>query len=396
MSLQTQKNLYSYISGFVLIVLTASCCLIDIYEASTFKYCIFASTLLAILFSIQTLKSQQFLVNLKEIVLPWLPWVVCTVILIFVHGTKNLTQYLNAVLMVILIFSAMYRLNLKRRTVLFIFAICLLLFDVIISAHILQNGPTGNLVGTNRNELLAILTFINAGLASHFVISIHKKDRNKLECIFLGLTVLFTLIVTVMTEVRNAILAYGSCAAVFLLFGKKNSRKFCLYFGIVFVVMICMSFATGRMQQGIQDIQQLQQGNSYSSWGLRIEMWKMVLRGFQQAPLFGWGNDAPNAMMNAGITFPIDWRMNHFHSDFFIALATGGLTMAIGWVTSMICLIKSSIKDLPRLCVLASILSTGLVEQNMFEQNMLFPFVIFWALFCVTDPLIPRNLDKKL
>lgn len=383
---ETQKTLYKYSSVLVLIIATISCYLIDIYQASTFKYCLFISTLLSIIFSTQTLKSRYFFENLRDVILPWLPWVVSTFILIFVHGTKNLTQYLNAVLLVILIFSALYSVNLKRKTILLIFAFCLLLFDLVIGTHILQNGPTGNLVGTNRNELMAILTFINVGLASHFVIAIHRKKIDKSECIVLGLTVLFTLIITIMTEVRNAILAYGSCACVFLVFGKNETKKYGLYFGLVFIALIFLSFATGRMQQGIQDIQQFQQGNSYSSWGLRIEMWRMVIRGLEQAPLFGWGNDAPNAMEGAGITFPIKtWRMNHFHSDFFIALATGGITMAFGWVTSMVCLIKSGIKDIPRVCVLASILSTGLVEQNMFEQAMLFPFVIFWALLCVTD-----------
>ena len=384
MSFNTQE-FYGYISKFLLFVLTISCCLIDIYGASAFKYSIFAVAILAIFFSFSTIDFKLFSNQLKTIVLPWMPWILSTVILIFVHGTKNLTQYLNAVLLVILIFSALYRLNLKRKTIFLIFAFCLLLFDIAIGAHILKHGPTTNLVGTNRNELLAILTFINVGLASHFVIAIHKENRDKLECWILGITIFFTLVVTIMTEVRNAILAYGSCAGIFLLFGKKETKKYCLYFGIVFILMLCLSFMTGRMQQGIQDIQQFQQGNSYSSWGLRIEMWKMVLQGLQQEPLFGWGNDAPNAMMNAGILFPINWHISHFHSDFFIALATGGIVMAAGWVLSMACLIKSSLQDLPRACVLASILSTGLVEQNMFEQNMLFPFVIFWALLCVTD-----------
>lgn len=396
MSLHIQKNLYSFVAYFLLAVLTVSFCFSDIYGASTFKYYIFASALLAIIFSYRTLNSEHFFNNLKNIVLPWVPWIVCTIILMFVHGTKNLTQYINAVLLVILIFSALYKLNLNRKVILFIFASCLVLFDLAITYHVLKHGPTTNIVGTNRNELMAILTFLNVGLASHFVLNIHEKDKNKLECAALGFTIIFTLIVTVMTEVRNAILAYGSCAGVFLLFGKKGTRKYCLYFGLIFIALICLSFATGRMQTGVHDIQQLQQGNSYTSWGLRIEMWKMVIRGFPLAPMFGWGNDAPEAMIKAGITFPIDWAIAHFHNDFFIALATGGLTMAFGWTTSMICLIKSSIKDLPRLCVLASILSTGLVERNMFEQDMLFPFVIFWALLCLTNSSLPKTLAKTV
>lgn len=385
MSSETQKTLYSCIAKFLLLVLAISCCLSDIFGANNFKYTMFAISLMAILFSYPTLNSQHFYQQFKTVALPWLPWVVGIVILMFVHGTKDLTQFLNSVLLVILIFSALYQLDLERRIVLLIFAFCLIAFDVAIIAFILKNGATTNIIGANRNELFAVLTFMNVGLASHFILSVNNQNPNKRECFLFGFAILFTLATTIMAEVRNAILAYGSCAGVFLLFGDKKSRKYCLFFALIFVVLIALSFATGRMQTGIQDIQQFEQGNSYTSWGLRIEMWKMVLRGFPLAPIFGWGSDAPTAMMTAGVTFPIDWEIAHFHNDFFIALATGGIVLAAGWGISMICLIMSSLKDLTRLCALASILSTGLVERNMFEQDMLFPFAIFWALLCVTD-----------
>ena len=385
MSPSTQKAVYFYISEFLLLVLTISCYFGDIIGANNFKYSIFALSLVAIFFSYPTLKTQQFLQHLKIIVLPWVPWVLGTVILMFVHGTKDLTQYLNAVLLVILIFSSLYCFNLRRKTILLAFAFCLTAFDIAIVVYILKNGATTNIIGANRNELFAVLTFINVGLASHFLLSIDSGNHDRFECLFLGFTILFTLAVTVMSEVRNAILAYGSCAGVFLLFGNKNNRKYCLFFGLIFIVLIALSFATGRMQSGIQDIQQLEAGNSYTSWGLRIEMWKMVLRGFPLAPLFGWGSDAPNAMLSAGVTFPLDWEIAHFHNDFLIALATGGIVLAVAWSVSMVYLFSNSIKDLTRTCVLTSILSTGLVERNMFEQDMLFPFVIFWTLLCVTD-----------
>ncbi len=385
MSPSAQKAAYFYISEFLLLLLTISCYFGDIFGANNFKYSIFALSLVAIFFSYPTLKTQQFFQHLKIIVLPWVPWVLGTVILMFVHGTKDLTQYLNAVLLVILIFSSLYCFNLRRKTILLVFAFCLTAFDIAITVYILKNGATTNIIGANRNELFAVLTFINVGLTSYFLLSIDSGNHDRFECLFLGFTILFTLAVTVMSEVRNAILAYGSCAGVFLLFGNKNNRKYCLFFGLIFIVLIVLSFATGRMQSGIQDIQQLEAGNSYTSWGLRIEMWKMVLRGFPLAPLFGWGSDAPNAMLSAGVTFPLDWEIAHFHNDFLIALATGGIVLAVAWSVSMVYLFSNSIKDLTRTCVLTSILSTGLVERNMFEQDMLFPFVIFWTLLCVTD-----------
>ena len=149
--------------------------------------------------------------------------------------------------------------------------------------------------------------------------------------------------------------------------------------------MIISFFLTGRMQQGISDLVQYSHGNTNSSWGLRLTMWKMAILAFPEAPIFGWGDDAAQAMESAGVVPPInDWFVTHFHNDFLNGLTMGGLVMAGGWLCSLICLTKNSIKDLPRLCSLASIVAVGMADRDWFEQDVLVPFVILWTLMYLT------------
>ena len=156
--------------------------------------------------------------------------------------------------------------------------------------------------------------------------------------------------------------------------------------------MLVFFLLTGRLQQGVTDLVQYSHGNTNSSWGLRLEMWKMAVMTFPESPIYGWGDNAAETMEKAGIVPPLkEWFIAHFHNDFLNALTMGGLIMAGGWVTTIICLIKNSYKDLPRLCSLASILAAGLVDRDWFDQDVLFPFVILWTLLYLTDPTRKAN-----
>ncbi|MBD3821720.1 MAG: O-antigen ligase family protein [Thiotrichales bacterium] len=60
------------------------------------------------------------------------------------------------------------------------------------------------------------------------------------------------------------------------------------------------------MAKGWSDIEQFFAGNIHTSWGYRLEMWRIVLLGFVEHPLLGHGLDAFNAytvaLSQAGVT----------------------------------------------------------------------------------------------
>ena len=378
-------NLYLFASKLLLLLAIVASFLTVILGASLFKYSIFAFSVLAIACSYRKLFSPNFSEGFKKLFILWFPWIGCTLVLIFIHGTKNLTQYINAFLIISLLFTSLFTFKLNRKTIINFLSFGLIVLNAIILFQVIQNGLSGDILETNKNRLIGVITFITIAVLSTVIVQ--RREFTTFELLVAISAVILSLVTTILTEVRHAILAYGSCFVIFLLFGQKKYRNISFYFLVLFVALIALSFITGRMQTGLEDLKEFQKGNVNTSWGLRIEMWKMALRAFPQAPLFGWGDDAGNAMKAAGILFPVKtWNIAHFHSDFFIALATGGLTMVVGWVTTVLCLIRNAFKDIPRLCLIASILSTGLAEQDWFEQNILFPFVILWTLFYLTDP----------
>lgn len=359
--------------------------LIVIFGASIFKYSLFGLSLFSILLIYSKTNWSNLTKEIKTHILPWVPWIICVLILIIVHGTRGLTQYINAFLLITLLFFGCFKCDIVRKTLIIFLGLGLILLDASISIYVLKFGLVDNILGVNKNELMAVVSFITISVAC--TLFTQSKEYKTSELILIAIAVLATLFTTIITEVRNAILPYGAAFLTVLIFAPKNKKRKGFYFLLIFVGLIICSYLTGRLQTGIENLKSYQEGNAFSSWGLRLEMWKMVLRGFPLAPIFGWGYSAPDAMEAAGIIFPIrEWHPGHFHNDFFIALATGGLTMAVGWITSLLLLIKNSYKDLPRLCCLTSILATGLAEQNWFEQNMLFPFVILWTLLYLTDP----------
>lgn len=360
------------------------CFVIVIHGGNTFKYLIFLLSLCSILVSIYKFRNINFLKNEKGILIPWGPWILCTIILMFIHGTKDLTQYINAFLIIGALSAGLYQFKLERKMLAMFISFGLAIIDSVILLNLYRNGLSDNILYTNKNLLIPVVTFQTIALIS--TLCVHGKEFGKKEIAFFVLIIFFSLVITILTEVRNAILAYGACSVVFFIFGDKKTRKFSIHFGLIFISLLFFSYMTGRLQSGIEDLSQLQKGNAYTSWGLRIEMWKFGLHGFALSPIFGWGANPSDAIIASGIQFPIKtWHIPHLHSDFIIALATGGLVMVLGWLSTIVSLIKNSMNDLPRLCLLASILATGLVERHWFEQDALFPFVILWTLFYLTD-----------
>lgn len=379
------KRLSLIFPRLLLLLSISSCFLIILCGASVFKYAIFAVSSIAITCLYKTIRFDTVLPDLKRLTLPWLPWIICTIILMFVHGTKSLSKFPNAFLILCLIFIVLNTLKIKRKNTVLALSIGLFALNSAVSVFLYKYGLCGEILGTNKNPLFAVITIINATIISAVLCA--KSTYSKVEILFIFMTVLFTFITTTLAQTRHVLLAYPACACIFLLFASKDEKRIALYFISIFMILIIAFLLTGRLQQGLADLVQYSHGDSNSSWGLRLEMWKMAILTFPEAPIFGWGDNAAQAMEKAGLVPPLkEWFVTHFHNDLLNGLTMGGLVMAGGWVSTLICLTKNSLQDLPRLCSLASIIAVGLVDRDWFEQDVLFPFVILWALFYLTDP----------
>ena len=138
----------------------SSCFLIILLGTSAFKYAIFALSLATIFCTYKTIKFNSLWLNLKGIVLPWLPWVFCTIVLMFIHGTKSLTKFPNAFLILCLLFIVLSTLSLKRKTLILYLCAGLVTLNIAISVFLYEYGLHTDILGTNRNPLFAVITII--------------------------------------------------------------------------------------------------------------------------------------------------------------------------------------------------------------------------------------------
>ena len=139
--------------------------LIVIFGASIFKYSLFGLSLFSILLIYSKTNWSNLTKEIKTHILPWVPWIICVLILIIVHGTRGLTQYINAFLLITLLFFGCFKCDIVRKTLIIFLGLGLILLDASISIYVLKFGLVDNILGVNKNELMAVVSFITISIA---------------------------------------------------------------------------------------------------------------------------------------------------------------------------------------------------------------------------------------
>ena len=314
---------------------------------------------------------------------PWLPWLLSTVILVvFFQGIPASQDIFNAFLLMIFIFGAFCTKHYSRKLILTCLALSLLLVSLCIDIQILLNGLHNEVIGTNKNKVLPLISVLSVCCLGALFSDEESFDK-KIKLLIV-LSVLASISAIILAQVRTGILPFLAVIPFICYFNRKNKTAIVLTV-VIAVVLLSLSFLTGRMQQGFVDLQKYSAGNSVSSWGIRLELWKFALRGFEGAPFFGWGSDPYTAMTNAGYVLGIKIeKLYHFHNDFFNMLATGGLFGVLGWLSTVVLLSKKSLKDPASLCLLVGSLAVGLTEQFWFNRTTIFSLVTIWTLLYVS------------
>ena len=330
----------------------------------------------------KTSNSYLFHSGLKFFI-PWLPWLLSTVILvIFFKGIPASQDIFNSFLLMIFMFGAFCTRHYSRKLILECLALSLLVASLCIDIQILLNGLHDEVIGTNKNKVLtltSVLTVCCLGALFSEEPTLDKKTK-----LLIVVSVLASISAIILAQVRTGILPFLAVVPFICYFNRKNKTAITVTL-VLAVVLLSLSFLTGRMQQGFVDLQKYSVGNSVSSWGIRLELWKFALQGFEGAPFFGWGSDPYTAMTNAGYVLGIKIeKLYHFHNDFINMLATGGLFGVFGWLSTVALLAKKSLKDPACLCLLVGSLAVGLTEQFWFNRTTLFSLVTIWTLLYVS------------
>lgn len=106
----------------------------------------------------------------------------------------------------------------------------------------------------------------------------------------------FGVLLSVLSQTRSGWVAFIIAIALLMwaFWGIKRKLFFAMLAGVV-VFLIAMYLTwdllpiEARVLQAVNDIEQYLEGNSNSSVGARLDMWKIALHAFTEYPLFGWG-----------------------------------------------------------------------------------------------------------
>lgn len=334
-----------------------------------------------------------------EFFTPWIPWYFSVIVLVlFFKGIPESSEYFNAFLIMFFIFGALSTQRFSRTHVITYLAIALILVSLAVDIQILTYGFDGSsVIGTNRNKVLGIASAL--ALCCFGTLLFEGEKYNLKVKLLLAISIIVSISAIILAEVRTAIIPFLALIP-FVCYFKRTDKKAILIALFVPIFLLAMSFLTGRMQQGITDLQQYQTGITYSSWGIRLELWKSAIEAFWDAPLFGWGEKPYEAMVIAGhcAEIPPDFKVYHFHNDFFNALTAGGLFEVICWFLTLFLMARKSRNDPASLCLLLGVLSAGLVERYWFHRITLFAFVTLWTLLYISNSQFwpgKKQLDHK-
>ena len=368
---------------FALTLFCALCCSLFLFSSYTnaFKYSIFGFSILALLLNYPTQISAISLKELKNSLLPWSPLFIALLALIFIHGIHGYSLYINALILYCLLFLTFNHQNIKRQTVIIALALNVLVISSLVLLYYFSFGfVDSGLLGINKNKLIPGITLLMIGCAAELLTNTNRYIPIAKRLIIASIVV--CLLAIVISEVRTALLALISFVPLLLIYKPEQRLNILMLSILILGFIIAGFFFTGRMQQGFSDLENYRAGHLNTSWGIRLELWKLSIESFFINPIHGWGAKAFDAITSTGIRFSVPtFKAQHFHSDYFNMLASGGIIGIVGWLLTVVLLIKNAFRDTARVSLVISSLTMGLCERFWFSNEAtLFVLLTAWLL----------------
>ena len=170
---------------------------------------------------------------------------------------------------------------------------------------------------------------------------------------------------------------------------------------LVGVIAIPQTGIQQRVGEALTDIEKYQSGDSYTSVGLRFDMWRSSFYLAAESPVFGEGQygsrEIRNELANQGLIHPQAAKFDHLHNEYLTALGFHGL---VGLMCLMIVylvplrLFIASVKQyrdnweikpyaiagaLVPMCYMDFSLTQSMFSHNIGVMMYVFPIIFFWA-----------------
>ena len=365
---------------FLLTLACALCCSVFLFSSrlDILKYAILTFSVLTIATNFHNLLNLQSFNQLKQVCTPWLPLFLGLCVLMIVHGSHGYSIYINALAIYCLLFLALnHQFNLSRQTVITVLAVNALVVSTSIIFHYFMWGIVdAGFWGINKNKLVPGTTLLMLCCATELCLNASQYSSSKK--LIIGLSIIVSLIAIVLSEVRTSLLALLALIPIILFFKQTDRAKIVIPCLIILVLIFAGFFFTGRLQQGLADLENYQVGRLNTSWGL------------------GWGAEAFDAIVASGMSFTIPtFHAQHFHSDYFNMLAAGGLVGFLGWMSTAFMTIKTAFKDPCRVSLIIAALAMGTCERFWFNNpSTLFLLMTAWLLLVLSQPKSLKQESK--
>jgi O-antigen ligase len=110
---------------------------------------------------------------------------------------------------------------------------------------------------------------------------------------------------------------------------------------VVSTYFIPQTGARERIDEGISDVQQyFNGGQTYTSVGIRLELWRSALQLIERHPLLGASIPTVKREMaelvSSGRAHPYVLEFEHFHNDILQALVFGGVAGLLAWGATLV------------------------------------------------------------
>lgn len=351
-------------------------------------YFVFPLALIHLLFLGKYLLSNNRVQEFKTFFLTFLPWLAALLILLLIHRQGGFSGYFIAFIGIALTFLSLLCLRIQRQYVFGSVALWLLIISIALIIRICLYGEASEYFGINRNWLMGGFSIL---LAQCIFMLFDKKQQNGWLRRLAYVACLTGFIALGLSQVRTALLGIMAVIPTWYVFGFKASRKSVVFLILCGILVLTCFILSGRFTAGLDDLEKFAQGNSASSWGIRLELWKLSICSFLVSPLVGWGPDALRILAehtNLAVNLPKEVSLGtHFHSDFFNILAFGGLLGIAGWFGTIFLMLKSAKSDPYRVLLVFTLLFIGLADCYWTScKAVLSLFLVLWTLLYLTDP----------
>src|SRR5690554_627115 len=208
------------------------------------------------------------------------------------------------------------------------------------------------------------------------------NSKSKKQAIYLSITALFFLILTLATGSRTPLLALTCTAIWMVLISKGKTLKILSIALIISMIVICLIFPDIILSRGL----------SY-----RPELWSLAIKQIMQAPLLGYGFDAHPSLYIESLNMHFREPHNiHISVAYYSGLIGASLWMAMHIIVLIYCIKnRDNIYFIAASCLLIYGISAGMTEGGSLLPRPKEHWFITWIPLALATGLIYQKMNNK-